>query len=138
MQGRFYKTSLFNLKSVANSGIYDFKEYVKDFTILDIDKKNLVNIVNNKNYALEIDIPFENTVVTLQLIRNKEISNQTSFKTASGKEFYARPGVGYYGVIKNQKNTLVAITFFENNIMGFISNRKPANIIFFIIVLLIV
>ena len=124
MQGRFDKTSLFNLKPVLNAGIYDFKAYVKEFMVLDIDKNNLVNIVNNKNQTLEIDIPFESSFITLQLIRNKKINNQTNFKTASGKEFYAGPEVGYYGVIKNQKNTLVAITFFEDNMMGFISNRN--------------
>ena len=124
MQGRFAKTSLFSLKPVANNGTYDFSKYVKEFTILDIDRTNLTNIVNNKNHALEIDIPFENTVVTLQLIRNQSINTNTVFKTASGKEYHAAAGVGYYGIIKNQRNSLVAITFFENNIMGFISNRN--------------
>lgn len=124
MQGRFNKTSLINSKPVANNGTYDFSKYVKEFTILDIDKRNLTSIVNNKDHALEVDIPFENTVVTLQLIRNQTVNTNTGFKTASGKEYHAEAGVGYYGVIKNQKNTLVAITFFENNIMGFISNRN--------------
>lgn len=121
----FVTEQLFSVKEIPLNKATALGEYVSDFSLLETDNFVLNRIVNGKPDALEVDMPFNGGSITLQLITSRIIDKQTRFfsRSSSGKlPVNYNPGAYYYGVIKNQPNTLVAISFFNNNIIGVIAD----------------
>lgn len=99
------------------------KDITSKYSLLGVDNNILSTIANNAMPFLEIEIPLEGNTVSLQLIKSRSIDNKTIIKTSDGK-ILSHDGSHYYGTIKDQANSLVSISFFNNNIMGFISNKN--------------
>lgn len=121
----FVKAKMFSVIPANTNQAATLKEYVSRFTLLQVDENILKQLARMKEDALEIDIPFENTITTVQLIRSNVIDAQTVFTSQSGQgkqPLTYTPGAYYYGVIKNQPHTVVAISFFDDNIIGVIAN----------------
>ncbi len=121
----FVKAKMFSVIPANTNQAATLKEYVSRFALLQVDENILKQLARMKEDALEIDIPFENTVATVQLIRSNVIDAQTVFTSQSGQgkqPLTYTPGAYYYGVIKNQPHTVVAISFFDDNIIGVIAN----------------
>ena len=64
--------------------------------------------------------------VTVNLVRNKVLTNDFIFRTSSDLGIISKyePGKYYNGVISNDPNSVVSISIFENEVMGFISNSN--------------
>ena len=124
---QFSIEKLFAIKTTPSNRSAVLKQYVNKFTLLEADNLVLDKIAANKPNALEIDIPLNNSMATIQLIKSNVVNEQTVFTTQNGKQTQSTmytPGAYYYGVIKNQPNTVVAVSFFNNNVIGVIVNEK--------------
>ncbi len=128
----FITEELFSIKEITPEKATSLGEYVSDFSLLETDDFVLNKIVANKPPALEVDLPFNGYIITLQLITSNVVNERTVFFTrnSSGKTpVNYNQGAYYYGMIKNQPNTLVAISFFNNNVIGIIADDKGNHVL---------
>ncbi len=119
----FKEKHLFNLKSTTSEN-YDFYKDVSSFTLADVSSVSLKDIVNTYENALEIQVPYEGGTLTLLLAKNNAVSENTVITSQHEKvksRFNYKLGAYYYGVVKDIPNSVVGISFFENDIIGTVS-----------------
>lgn len=118
--GYFSQQKLF-IKKTFNQHINSFTSYANKITLLVADHEVLERIIKDNLPEMEIDVPVGETLLTLQLIRYKDQQQNVDRLQRTGK---TKPTEAfYYGVIKGQQNSLVAVSFFNKNIMGVIANK---------------
>ncbi len=119
---------LFSLdKTILRSGTLD--KYVKQSTKLNLKSSQLKSLVAEKKDAMNLILPFEDQTVELELVR-KELYTDDFFVTTSesrGAVPY-NPGIFYHGIVKNKPNSLVTISFFENEVIGIINGSQFGNL----------
>ncbi|MFZ1703151.1 MAG: zinc-dependent metalloprotease [Saprospiraceae bacterium] len=101
----------------------DIPEGCKNPVLLTPDKKLFQKILNSeaKNIVLALPQHSRNTL-TLQLVEVK-VSERNVIKIEPGfKDFVVSEGKHFRGIIEGDEKSLVAISVFENEIMGFISS----------------
>jgi len=77
------------------------------------------NIVKSK--AINLVVPLKNKSMVLELIEVPENFYDYEVLTSDGKKFAANKEIKHYrGVVKDDENSLVAITFYKNEIIGLI------------------
>lgn len=118
----FSNERLFTPKT-GTSSIAQLNQYVKQFSLLEADTKVLQRIATTKPEALEINLPLGNLFVTLQLTKSNVVDQQTVFRSQDRVIPYT-PGAYYYGIIKGEENSIVAISFFNNTIIGVLANER--------------
>lgn len=124
---QFTPVNLFSGKTGASKHAQRLNSYLNRFDLLEVNPATLNQLVTNDNSRLEISLPFHNEQLTLQLIRSKVIDGQTLFtaQNSSAKEIVQyTPGVYYSGIIKGRKNTVVALSFYNDDIIGVISDES--------------
>jgi hypothetical protein len=123
----FVQQNVFKTKLANSERTKILNTYVSRFELLEADKTVLSHIASRTLEALEIDIPYKGSTLTLQLVQNKTVDAQTIFteKDDKGEKSVAyQQGAYYSGVIKNDPNSLVALSFFENDIVGVIITQN--------------
>jgi len=76
---------------------------------------------NNNTKAMNLTIPMNNKSMVLELIEVPEHFYNYEVMTSDGNKFSANRDIKHYrGVVKDEQNSLVAITFYENEVMGLI------------------
>jgi hypothetical protein len=122
-QEGFAIKNLFNPISVSSEN-YDFTKDLSQYTLATVSADVLNEVVNTYEYALEVDIPFEGSFLTLQLMKSNFVTENSVFTAQNnhGKENFKYPlGAYYFGVVKNMPGTCVGISFFANDIIGMIA-----------------
>lgn len=78
------------------------------------------------NEYIEFDIPYQNTVYTVQLYRSEPFAKNFELITPSQRNVFFKKGLHYRGMVKNDPHSLVSISFYENKMAGIISlsNQK--------------
>ncbi len=110
---------LFINKGVRNGSISDA---IKVAEKLEINKSYLNQLFQNKAEFIEIEIPFSKEPITLILKKVKLLSNNFEVILSSTLEAYNYEQ-GYYlqGTIKEYKNSIAAISIFNNHLGGIVS-----------------
>jgi hypothetical protein len=114
---------IFTPKNVSDEP-YDFQKELSEFTLASVPSTALKSLVDEYDYAIEVHVPYNGSLLTLQLIKSNFINEKTVFTTqqSTGKSnFPYKMGAYYYGVVKDMPNTVVGISFFENDIIGTIA-----------------
>jgi len=76
---------------------------------------------NNNIKAINLLMPLNNKNMILELIEVPEHFYDYEVTTSSGQSFTANRNIKHYrGIVRNETNSLVAITFYEDEIMGLI------------------
>ncbi len=106
------------------------KSFVSDPTILKLDLPEIAAIYSSRENAIELSIPYKNeTSINVELIKVNLFAEGFIVETNNGgSPFNYSPGVYYQGIIKGDPTSLVAISIFEDGLMGVISNAKEGNI----------
>ena len=99
-------------------------------TIAKMDPRQLSQIFSQKEGALKLNIPFENTMISVLLLKTEVLADgfQTFSSENSEKPVSYTPGVYYRGIIEGDLNSLVAISFFEDDVIGMASSDQLGNI----------
>lgn len=123
----FVKYSPFT-KDVAskNAGIYNIE--ATDVTVMQLKPAVLESIVNDKPQAMELTFPYEGGELTVELVKNNILTNDFQVETDKGVKAYT-PGVYYQGIIKGDNSSVVAFSFFNNNIVGVASTSTVGNVV---------
>lgn len=97
-------------------------------TVMKLQKAELLRINTEKPEALEMDFPFEGKNITVELVKNNFFTHDFKVNTDKGYINYT-PGVYYQGIVKGDNESLVAISFFKDDIVGVTSIKNIGNIV---------
>ena len=116
-----------------NSGSPKMDEYKRaatDITPLSLNTAELQKLIKDKPEFLEFSFPFQgDKMITVELYKNKIYTNDFSVTTNTGNIVNYTPGVYYQGIIKGDNTSVVAFSFFENDIVGVASTSSLGNVI---------
>jgi len=119
----------FSLFSVDTSGKnVAYKKAAKDLIVLKLDKNKLSNILSDKPEAMEFTFPFENQELVLEMVRVDIYSPEFHIETNKRKVTDYKKGVFYRGIIKGNEKSVVAFSFFDNDVVGIASAPNIGNI----------
>ncbi len=115
----------FNSSSTKSSSA-EVEEVLMKASILSLDKDGLRDILSNKPDRMRIVIPnAHGDDYNLQLVRADIFTNDFTVKTnRQNKGAIQASGVHYRGIITDNYKSLVAMSFFEDEIMGFINSNN--------------
>lgn len=123
----FVKYDLFTAnKSAGKQQLY--RTAAEDITVMDLNKSEIQRINTERPEALEMSFPFEGKNITLELVKNELFTQDFKVTTDKGDVQYT-PGVYYQGIVKGDVQSLVAVSFFNNDVMGVTSIKDIGNII---------
>lgn len=123
----FVKQDLFSLESSASKqNLYE--KAAKDISVLKLKKMALDNIMKTQPAALELDFPFEGKNLTVELIKHQIYADGFNVNTDKGHVAYT-PGVYYQGIIKGDPTSVVAFSFFNDDVVGVASALSLGNVV---------
>ena len=115
---------------ISNFENETYKKATDSATIVKLNISKINEIVAKKSNYLELVIPYQNKRKTIILYK---IETQTAeFKIITDKNNVFQKietGVHYRGIVKGNKNSLVSMNFFNNQMNGIISDSKDSNIV---------
>ncbi|MFA5404463.1 MAG: M12 family metallo-peptidase [Ignavibacteria bacterium] len=118
----------FNSADVKSNGL---EKYIESCTILKLKKNNLQELINTQKENIVLEIPLtEKTSLNLELTKVTVFSDKFEIKVISenGVEpFIYKPGVYYRGIVKDNPKSSVAVSIFENSVIGVIADETGNN-----------
>ena len=97
-------------------------------TVMKLNKSEIQRINFEKPEALEMTFPFEGKNITVDLVKNNFFTNDFKVNTDKGYTNYA-PGVYYQGIVKGDNESVVAISFFNDDVIGVTSIKNIGNVV---------
>ncbi|TRW22769.1 T9SS type A sorting domain-containing protein [Flavobacterium zepuense] len=122
-------TAFAPLQQSANLGSSATNKIVTNATYAVIDKAALANILASKPQTIELSIPYNNTVVTMQLYRSYVLAKDFHAETNRGIAISYDPGVYYRGIIKGDSSSLASFNFFNGEMNGVVSSSALNNLV---------
>ncbi|ACU07267.1 hypothetical protein FIC_00814 [Flavobacteriaceae bacterium 3519-10] len=123
----FVKYSLFTVDKSAQTQA-KYQAAAEGITVMQLSKTEIQRISAERPEALEMSFPFEGKDITVQLVKNNFLTHDFKVSTDKGAVNYA-PGAYYHGIVKGDNESLVAISFFKDDVMGVTSIKNVGNII---------
>lgn len=100
---------------------HDFSNYVRNASWLSLKKETLKRLYETQPQVFTLIIPLEDgTDLQIVLKRHQILTDDFSVRTTKGKTDYQK-GLYYKGHLLRKNNTLAAISFFEDMVMGVVS-----------------
>lgn len=123
----FKKVSPFTLDNTSGKQMV-YQQAARDAKVLNLDKKQLRNLVSEKPEALEMDFPFEDRQLTVEMVRVDIYSPEFKAETNKRQITNYKKGVFYRGIIKGDNTSVVAFSFFDNDVVGIASANNIGNV----------
>lgn len=95
---------------------------------LRLDKKTLEKINQTRPEAIRLELPYQGHILQVELFQANVLSDNFSVMSGEWQQQPYSAGVYYRGVIGNLYNSLVAISFFDNEIIGVLSHPTLGNL----------
>lgn len=124
----FEKYDLFTVNKNSEK-LPEYKRAATDITVITVDAKQLKKIAHDKPEYLEVSFPFDGKLITLELYKNRIFTNDFKVTTNKGEIVDYNPGAYYQGIVKGENESIVAFSFFDNDIVGVASTPELGNII---------
>lgn len=128
MNQQFSKYELFT-KDEAVSKTSKFLTSATDVTVLKIDNNTLSKVVSEAPEYLTLSVPYLNEVLNVQMYKQEILTDSFYATDEFGNFVDYTPGQYYRGIVEGDYNSLVAISFFENDVMGVISTLEKGNVV---------
>jgi Metallo-peptidase family M12/Secretion system C-terminal sorting domain/Fibronectin type III domain len=99
---------------------------VQKSTLLTLNLDKLAIIAREAPAALTLTLPSENGLLTVDLVKTTALSEDFTVVTnqSANRPVAYKQGVYYRGIVKDDNNSLVAISLFEHEVFGVISNNE--------------
>ncbi|EJL67520.1 T9SS type A sorting domain-containing protein [Chryseobacterium populi] len=125
----FVRYDLFEINK-ASGKMAVYKRAATDITVLNINQTELKKIIKDQPHLIEISFPFDgNKQITVELYKNQIFTNDFKVTTSKGQIVQYTPGVYYQGIVKGDQNSVVAFSFFNDDIVGVASTQELGNIV---------
>lgn len=118
----FESVNLFEQSNKDNSGIIN--SAVSQASFFKLDRTSLGQLNNRKSQNITLTIPTEAGNIELELCQVNFIPADFKILTSSGNTMPYKQGLYYQGIIKGDNSSIAAISIFENEVMGIVSNDK--------------
>ncbi len=123
--GDFEKKTIFEFTPTDFGKRSNELEGMQKASLLKPNLNSFTSIIESSPAQMELQIPTSaNTFLALELIEYDLFSPNFVHSTASGASFPYEGGKHYKGIVKGDNNSVVAISVFENEVMGLISTAK--------------
>ena len=115
----------------ATSGSSDKKiaEVVDKASFATVNASQMRDIAVAKYEAIELDIPYNGTVITTQLYRVNVLAEGFHVDTDKSGYIPYQKGAYYRGIVKGDYNSLVSFNFFNEELNGIISTEALSNVV---------
>ncbi len=126
----FVKTNLFKANRVSiRSTVLD--EYIKDYTRLTLDQKGLKSLLTKGHQAVEVNIPYGDESITLELVKSDLYAAGFNVKTSESPNDPVEydPGLFYQGIVVGSKASIVALSVFNDDIIGVFETAEHGNMV---------
>ena len=124
----FEKFDLFTINKNSEK-LAEYKRAATDISVLNIDSRQLKKLVHEKPEYLEISFPFDGKIITLELYKNQIFTSDFKVTTNKGEIVDYTPGAYYQGIVKGDNQSVVAFSFFEDDVVGVASTPELGNVI---------
>ncbi|MCD9855104.1 M12 family metallo-peptidase [Epilithonimonas sp. JDS] len=123
----FKSLSLFSLDNSGGKQA-SYQQAARDARVLKLDSKKLSGILAERPEAVEMTFPFEDRELTVEMVKVDIYSND--FKVETNKKVVTdyKKGVFYRGIIKGDNRSVVAFSFFDNDVVGVASAPNIGNV----------
>jgi hypothetical protein len=126
LNSKFEKISLFK---AANNDLYsENKKIVKEATYTVLNTSELNKIVQNQYQTIEIEIPYKNEFINIELYQVNIFSENFKINTDKLENIPYEKGVYYRGIIKGNENAIASFNFFKNEMNGIVSSLELGNL----------
>ena len=102
---------------------------VTDATLAIIKTAVVNDIVTNKYEFIELTIPYNGKLVTLDLFKVNLFAEGFHVDTNKAKNISYQSGVYYRGIVKGDYNSIASFNFFNNELNGIASNDELNNLV---------
>lgn len=116
------------VRDASSRNVSLYKSEAADVTVMKLQPSQLQKIVDERPETLEMTFPFEDGEMVVELVKENILTNDFQVETDKGTKAYT-PGVYYQGIIKGDNNSVVAFSFFDNDIVGVASANKIGNVV---------
>src|SRR6218665_2218007 len=122
----FQAVSLFSLDNKGKQIAY--QQAARDARVLTLDKNKLSNILSKRPEAMEFTFPFEDRELIVEMVKVDIYSPEFRVETNKKKVTDYKKGVFYRGIIKGDNKSVVAFSFFDNDVVGVASAPNIGNV----------
>lgn len=102
---------------------------VTDATLAKIKTSVVNDIVANKYEFIELSIPYNGSIVKMDLYKVNLFAEGFHVDTDKSKNITYNPGVHYRGIVKGDYNSVASFNFFPNEFNGVASNDELNNLV---------
>ncbi|MBR9922897.1 MAG: T9SS type A sorting domain-containing protein [Bacteroidetes bacterium] len=123
----FQTASPFTKAVQKKTQVSELDEALVDFQVLDVDFNAISQLADNAPEALTLSVPKVkgNGIMELDLVKVDIFTSDFEVTLASSNQAAnIDHGLHYRGIVKGDQNSVVAISIFENEIMGIVANDK--------------
>lgn len=108
----------------------EYKRAATDITVMSLKPAELKRLIREKPDFLEISFPFDGgKQITVEMYKHQILTNDFKVVTDKGRAVEYTPGVYYQGIVKGDNASIVAFSFFNNDIVGVASTPELGNIV---------
>jgi hypothetical protein len=122
----FSRISIFNTESEVDEGI---AKIVREATITSYNKDKGSQLMINKSEYLELEIPFQDQIVSLLLYQVNPMAEGFHVDTDKRKNIGYEKGLYYRGIIKGDPKSIASFNFFNGECNGVFSNATFGNVV---------
>ena len=122
----FQEVRLFDIDRSGKQVAY--QQAARDLRVLNLDRTKLKNIVSEKPEAMELTFPFEDRELVVEMVRVDIYAPGFNIETNKRKINDYQKGVFYRGIIKGNNTSVVAFSFFDNDVVGIASANNIGNV----------
>jgi hypothetical protein len=106
-----------------------YVQSASDVTVLNLNSTELKRIVADAPNYISLSIPYQNENIEVELFQETVFTEGFVATDENGNVLNYTPGKYYRGVVDGDYTSLVAISFFEDDVIGVISNNVHGNIV---------
>lgn len=118
----FESVSIFKKSSKDNS--QTISSSVSEASFFTLDRTALKDLYGRNSQNITLNIPSVNGNVELELSRVNFIPDDFRIVTSDGKTEDYKRGMYFQGIIKDDENSMAAISIFENEVIGIVSTNE--------------
>lgn len=107
----------------------DIQKTVDHASAVQLQSEVLHQLMSDRKNALELVIPYQEKNITVQMYQADVLAEGFHLDTPTQRNLGYTPGLYYRGIIKGDQNSLVAFSFFNDELYGVISAPGMGNIV---------
>ena len=122
-------TSLSVLNAADDFSDKNYQTVVDGATTATLNFATIAQIFNNRYANIEIAIPYQSEIITVQLYQADIYAEGFHVDTDKAERLNYNRGVHYRGIIKGDSGSLASFSFFNDEMTGIVSSPEFGNIV---------